>query len=94
MKKDIVEKIRRFHDLHEEVKPAMKELAVLREFFLELAGGEDAVFNDTKNKIEIVITREEQTRVDLKKLRLEHAELLKCFEATLEINKVTCRKSA
>lgn len=94
MQKEMLSKIRRFYELHEEMKPAAKEMAVLRQFFLEIAGGEDAIFADKKNDIEIVITREEQMRIDLKKLRLEHNELLKAFEAVANINKVTCRKRA
>ena len=85
--------IRRYHKLSDDLKPLEKEREALKDRFRELAkeAGGDAVFQDPVKGLEVVVTREEASRLDTKKIRADHGEK---YDATSISFKVTARKMA
>lgn len=85
--------IRRYHKLTDQTKPLEKEREALKDKFraLAVATGQDAVFQDPVKGLEVVVTREESSRLDTKAIRAEHGEK---YDATSVSFKVAARKMA
>lgn len=90
----LIKDIRRYHALTNELKPLEKEREALKDKFRARAqetGAGDAVFSDEGRALEVVVTREESSRLDTKSIRSDHGEK---YDTTTTSYKVTARKMA
>lgn len=85
--------IRRYHKLTDQTKPLEKEREALKTKFRALASdaGGDAVFQDPVKGLEVVVTREEASRLDTKEVRADHGAK---YDTPSVSFKVTARKMA
>lgn len=81
--------IKRFHELHSQLKDMNRELDALKAFFREEAEESDATF--CYKEIEILVTKKSRSSWDSDKLVLKLGKAVQEFKKESSYLEVTCR---
>jgi hypothetical protein len=89
---DLVKNIRRFYKLNTTRKALEKEEQALKSFFKKEAAGSERRFIDEGKGIEVLVSFEPRTGIDLDKLRIELKEGIQAYETSSTVEKVTVKE--